>query len=486
MVEPRRLRDRMNRCLPRDDSAVTVVIGTIMLAALFLAVLVMVQVNFVPIWTQDREATHIDSLAGQFADMRASLDAQVSGAGSKAAVSPLQLGSDESPFLLGQPLQGGGGSVQFTANSNPVWLNVTNFTSSTPITDISEPASALDENWVDFRNIPDNVTDIKDVISLRMRAIQPASADPGEYLRVTAYNMNNTFSGSFWFIVDDHAGSDDIFRVKSCRTITCTGPNQLYNQTLSFHSSVDPETIWSTSLLNPDYRFNLLLAVADKPLRLQFEVGHNSSRQNPKPIIGQYAIVYTTFADGGGGGGGTQVATTRENVTDYFAGGSLILATSNTAFPDQSFVLESGAFIVRQGNAVAMKVPPSMSVQTFFPGGGVQYTRFVLSIPSLIGTSGSVTSENVASVSTSVGNLTFLDGAATNFTLLVETKYPTVWQDAWANQLRLAGLSATNGDYTITTTPTGIRLAVGGLVHDGTTQDVLVSFRQAYLQVQLS
>jgi hypothetical protein len=70
----------IHRDLRRDEHGVASTVGTIMALLVFLTFLSLIVNQYVPVWMKDSEASHMDTLVGQFADIKGAIDFQVLGA----------------------------------------------------------------------------------------------------------------------------------------------------------------------------------------------------------------------------------------------------------------------------------------------------------------------------------------------------------------------------------------------------------------------
>ncbi len=70
----------IRRDLRRDERGVASTVGTIMALLVFLTFLSLIVNQYVPVWMKDSEASHMNSVVGQFADVKGAVDFQVLGA----------------------------------------------------------------------------------------------------------------------------------------------------------------------------------------------------------------------------------------------------------------------------------------------------------------------------------------------------------------------------------------------------------------------
>ncbi len=108
----------IRRDLRRDERGVASTVGTIMALLVFLTFLSLIVNQYVPVWMKDSEGAHMDTVVGQFADVKGAIDFQVLG------------------LLLGQ--NAGGGAVFVPS---PAATSVTLGVDGVPI--FSSPTSGL-------------------------------------------------------------------------------------------------------------------------------------------------------------------------------------------------------------------------------------------------------------------------------------------------------------------------------------------------------
>lgn len=94
---------RLTRRLSWDEEGVSSTIGTIMAMMIFLTLLSMFMNQYVPIWMEDNEATHMNDVEGQFATLKHSVDLQIltgmMGSYDVSLYSPITLGAAGIPMF---------------------------------------------------------------------------------------------------------------------------------------------------------------------------------------------------------------------------------------------------------------------------------------------------------------------------------------------------------------------------------------------------
>ncbi len=108
---------RLTRRLSWDDEGVSSTIGTIMAMMIFLTFLSMFMNQYVPIWMEDNEATHMNDVEGEFATLKHSINIQIlagmMGKYDVSLYSPVTLGAQGIP-MFAAPTMG-----QLSVNPDP-------------------------------------------------------------------------------------------------------------------------------------------------------------------------------------------------------------------------------------------------------------------------------------------------------------------------------------------------------------------------------
>ena len=88
------------RNLKNSNEGAAGIVVAILLIGLFLSVIAMVQMVYVPQWMKEKEAEHMDQVANQFLQLKSSVDTlSVSEQKYKMITNPITLGSREMPFF---------------------------------------------------------------------------------------------------------------------------------------------------------------------------------------------------------------------------------------------------------------------------------------------------------------------------------------------------------------------------------------------------
>jgi hypothetical protein len=414
-----------------------------------------------------------------------------------AALNPLDLGIGGDTSFLGPP-DASGTSVMLQPGNRSVWLNVTGFVEALPPPPTKAEAAAINESWAQLAN-GSLITNVQDVVSFRLRADDPLSASIGDVISVNLTDAYGVFAGSFTFKYVDKT-PDLVYAVTVCKTVTCTGDNRLYDQnTGSLHASGNPNPIWVTDLMAPDYRFYLLMANAAKPMTIN--ITHSPT------MAASYALVFNKLGGASGDDPSGPLFTQPQSCPAvltrcyFFQGGALTVSSVYTNYPAQDQILENGAYIVRQGGQVVFKVPPSMDVHVSTNannslGNTTTLTFVTLNLPSLDGLASSFASDGTVNVGTTTGTQKLVNGQASSFSLKVATAYPRLWEDFWRGIMPAAlhespaGTACTGGtgNFTIQEDAQGATLILCGLYNGDPAHepDVVLVVRQATVRVTLS
>jgi hypothetical protein len=74
-----------------SQSAVSNVVGGILFFALVVTLFIVIRVNFVPVWEAEREADHMETVQGQFAQIKADVDRMVANRTQAGVSDPITL-----------------------------------------------------------------------------------------------------------------------------------------------------------------------------------------------------------------------------------------------------------------------------------------------------------------------------------------------------------------------------------------------------------
>ena len=89
------------RRIKRSDNAVVGIVAAFLIVGLVVAVLSVVQTQYVPKWMKEKEADHMNEVADQFAQLNYAINTHVVNQRTRVPISTtITLGSDEMPYLM--------------------------------------------------------------------------------------------------------------------------------------------------------------------------------------------------------------------------------------------------------------------------------------------------------------------------------------------------------------------------------------------------
>jgi hypothetical protein len=447
----------------RDDrSGVSQVLGGILMFGLLVVTLVVVQTRFVPVWDEDREARHMDSVANQLSAVISDVQRLAANQSSASIADPLTLDTDGGfRFFQGPTVPGGG--LSFSPTAANAGFNVTS-TNLRVFRRNGQDLFGLGETWVTISGAAP-VDDVLAVDHLRVRVNMQPDYDEGDSATLTVTDANGAFAGravvTFRDFPSEHALETKIYN--SANQQISSDLEAFFQQTAVDYFYVD--------LLDDGLLFDQVLAVAQTPFDVALSTG------GPNGLEADYTLAATTLTGTPAGAGGLVIPNYRVDLPS----GALSFAANNQRFPSQTFVVENGALLVVQSDGVAMRVPPAMRITA-------TSTQAVLSwtLPGLTGDASNIGGGTTASiVATPTGARNDVTGAAPLVTLRVPTAYPDVWATWLDDQMRGAGLSSTNGQYTVTPAAASVTLTLFGPNSSAVTEDVILSLQQSTIRLDL-
>lgn len=446
-----------------DEKAVSVVIGAIMLIGLAVATTVTIRATYVPVWEEQKEADQMIAVSTQMAELVSSLQEQTDRPTGVVLSHPLRLGRDRASFFGGAVAPA---EVEFTASARPITLG-----SNKLLLVVANETSlaGVEESWAAVAGTTfENVTRVD---SFRLRVATVSSSYSGDFVTVTLTDANGAFAGDTRVMVQDNPPDYDILIRTRDRTSA-----DLYNQGVAYHLSTAISPYW-TDLLDPSYRFDKVVAAAEKPMKITA----TSTSSSVPHITGDVAITFLQTTSTGtiviGGSG--QV---REPYSEDLAGGSVVFRTRNQHLPDRDFVIEHGALVVNQTDGAAFKVKPS-----FEAGIAGTMVSLSMSLPNLVGSSSALAGSGSATVYTNASLGTTYTANAPRFEITLNTEFPQLWTEFWKRTLEEAGLTQGAGHFTVSRTATTASLTVYGLTTapGSTVYDLNVIFREARVGIEV-
>jgi hypothetical protein len=402
-----------------DDDGVSTVLGAILVFGLLVVTLVSIQVNFVPVWDREREASHMQALAGQLASLKADLDRLADNRSTSPVAQPLLLARPSGfSFLSGSALPAEASLAPAAAGSG--------FTATSPqLRILSRNGQQLFAGGESWQAVAGNtVSDVAAVHNLRVRIAEPASHGTNDSVAVAITDAAGRAAGRVDIVHIDH----ELTYTLELRTYAASSATTAVTIVQEEHSKGSPPAYLYLDLLRRDLQFAQVLAAAAPPFRL--DITRNG-------MDADHTIAYTAqVADGGT----VLVGQAGLVVPDYAAtlpGGSLIVAAPNQRYPAQTYVLEHGGLLLVQPDGAAMAVGPALTATVGAGQVSLSWTVPALSVPAT-----TVAGTGAASVQLQpAGARTELTAAAASVTFTLATRHGAVWADHLAAVMEAAGLT---------------------------------------------
>ena len=444
--------------LKRDEDGVSAVIGAILVVGLIVATTITVQTQYVPVWSEQREYGHVQTLQNQLATLKDELDRQVQNRTSFAKTTSVTMGVPAGGSFNGQSIPD-----KFAFDPTPktaTWGTnaITLFGQDGRLTD------AVNENWATVQTGTE-VTNVFSVHSLRVKLLDVSNTDNGDHVTVTVYGGDGLFAGDFRMLVDNADQQNNDYAIyhrtrTASSTVISDNPHQY---------SGPRAPIW-VDLLLPEERFQQILAAAAPPMRLVLT----------QTEAAEFAVTYTIVSEGeeiivGGGAVTNQFAKSSQS-------GSLVYHNFNEHYVAQEYHFEHGGLILKEGDQALFHLRPLFNV-----GRVVDVTSVVMVLPGLVGNAATLAGESNAAVVTRPGLQRAYLGQAPMLGVTLQTSFPAVWATFWADVLADVPGFVPGVHYTISTTSTTASLTIYGTDADAGSfaNDVFLDVRQSDIQVEL-
>jgi len=368
------------------ENAQVGVIVAILMVSLLVAVLVLIQVYYVPNWMKDKESNHMDTVANQFSNLKFSIDLQATSSMYAPITTSITLGSKELPYFVSSRAFGS--------------LNILPTTSSNFSIYVTSQYGRTKNLYQSTVTPPDSI-DYVDSISEFYLIISTLS--DGDTFNVTL-NGNENIEVS----VLQH--NETTFRI-NLKTIN--GTQILFNQTIA--SSI-PQEEFRVNLLNSDYRFSTdVLPYATTPFNLSI----NASNTNGNFFIKCYKYDGST-------------------ISLSYPIGTIQYQSDNSYFVDQTYSYEGGAVVLKQHDGEAIISPPSFSAINF-----TTKHIFNLSVVDIVGIEGKTSASGYGtySIRTNYSTHTYYKALARDITIRINTNNPSAWGRYLRNLMNNSGIT---------------------------------------------
>ncbi len=462
----------MRRILRRfmSDDAVSSVLGGVLVFGLVVSFLIVVRVDYVPIWEEDREARISSQARADLAAIKAESERQADNRTTDAVSLPIILGEEVATRLFSPPsvpaaLTFDPGTAAVQVEADEFLLYERN----------GQGLGAIDE---DFNAISGSSV-LEDAVQFehfRIKINNPQSevgpTDDDAVITVRVQRQDTIFQGDAIIRITS-PNDDDPSNVGFKVGVTVRGPTSVivYEGGTYFHASENPSVVY-VDLLDPALHFVDVLQAAQNPMDVVV---------TESGIAAQYASVYY-FTNGG------EAVLTGESgllVSDFLAdyvGGTLRHETSPTHFLAQEHVVENGALILNQGGQRTMRGDPAFKVDIVADVTFVKWT-----LPSLVGQADSVTEEGTTLVTLDGVESSSFTGATPKLTIRFNSEYADAWERHIRDVFVLAGLDEGLGEFEVDTVGDTVTLTVFGITSapSSTVRDVQLELRQGAVDVDI-
>jgi hypothetical protein len=458
-----------------DQQAVSTVLGAVLMFGLLITTLVVVQLEFVPVWDEERESNHMDDLLGELVVMKSDMDRQVGNVSAIAIADRLSL-------------ERAAGFRFFQTQRLPAELDFVGPTTGTGVEIAADSLTILEldgrelaalgeaGSWVPLDGSDDEYEDVVGLRVLRVQIPWPAAPNTCDTDKIAVLHVEDADGDELAkanLICHDGQGERTIRTEVYRRDTEAEAFEQVTSDTEAIFQNADADYFYA-DLLDPALLFDVVLESLEAPLFLWMEdLGLDAS----------YILVFDDASGATSGGGGVVAGQT---ISPYpatptaYEGGSLVVTADNTRFPDQTYVLEHGAVLRVQGGTAVVAVAPRFDVVPTATQTIVEWD-----LPSLQGPSRSLAGAGSATV--------LLDRAATGLqmrattaqlVLTIPTAYPAAWGAYLGQEFAEADLTDP-GEFELDVLSDAVVVTIHGTSSSATTNDVFLAFTQADIGIDI-
>lgn len=445
----------------RDEDGVSNVLGAILMFGLLVLTLTMIQVRFVPVWDEDREARHMQALVDDLAQLKSDLDRQAANDTASAVTDTFEL-RREGGFRFFQSGRNLGSTASFAPAPSGTGIQVSSDEAVEVLRRGGRDLFGLGGTWPTY--VDDEIENVASVNFLRLRIDMSPLPPDDSSIRLNVYGTTDDVNPIGWVVVTalDFPSEKALY----LQVFDDAGTEVASDQEAYFQQTAIDYIYWD--LLADEYLLDQMLLAGDAPYRLELiEDG----------MAAQYQIAYTD-ADSGGIAGGSGVP-----AADFLStqsSGRIEVDARNRHFEDQTYILEHGAVVREQATGAAMAVPPSLGITL-----GASQATVTWTLAGLEGDGLSRSGSRIAALATPTGEVEDVWVLASTLTITI----PTTNADAWAGYLQdlLTDGGWVAGQYTITSTSAQVQLDLEGpTLNDPATFDISLRFRVSHIDLALN
>lgn len=430
------------------DTAVSTVVGAILVLALITGALILYQLTIVPDLKEDAEVRHMETVGRDMGALTTELLREL-GRGSGGPLSSSVALSAETPAFVPTPSQTG--TLSFEPKQETMQIGSPSLKvverNGTPLV----TASGQQADWNAIQD-GETVADVEEVVAMRLNLTDGTPQD-GDSLLLEAQDASGAFAGDFQ--ASTTVGADDLALILRTRAPPSPGTVIFHNHQLDIANSRWDDGYWIDPM-DDLYSFDQLLEDAAGPLDLVFRTGG---------LDAAYVLTYREQIT-------DEVSMVRgpgSTLTDYsktYETGLLTYEAENEFFVDQTYAVEHGALLRRQTEGAVFLVGPPFSVKA---GGGV--VNLDLSVPSLKGISDTASGTGEAILRMQGTSEEALAASAGELDITWGTDSPALWSSWLEDELTDAGLTSSECppqsadspcQFEITTTSNTVKLDMHG------------------------
>jgi hypothetical protein len=421
-----------------------------MLVSLIAVVFSVISLEYVPAWTKDAEAEHMELASNQFSELAHTINSQVAFRANESISSPIQLGSKV--LFAAAPSSG---SLEIVPNKFGVALNSSSILGTTPVnrTRSIPPAGAAEASIASVSYFMLNVS--AQLTNGRTATVHLTVNDPdgkaGEvFLNITLWKNQQGATVANLCVIDRNKSK--IF-------------NQIVGDGLDSLTSKGVVTNYRTNLLNPDFRFTEVLASTAAPYDMSLTLSVNGG----STAAANYDIIYEKYAE--------------SNLERTYECDTLSYSSDNSYFVNQDYAYDGSGVIVSQsiagGNGSMFFQQPSVSIEKT---GNTARMNFLIVNIITEGTN-QASGNGVSSVKTR-----YVSSEATAFethelNMTISTKYVNAWMEFFDRSFADAGF-ASGTDYTISQAGDSITINFKGKIN-GTERDIYFYLNYAVVSADI-
>ncbi len=369
----------------RKDNAQVGVVVAILMVSLIVAVMVLIQVYYVPNWMKDKEADHMDVVADQFSNLKFSMDLQATSKINTPITGSVTMGSKELPYFVSSR-SFGSLNVLPPASSN---FSILVTLQSGMVQGLYQP-DPFDSGSINYVN---SISKFELIIS---------TLNIGDTFNISINGVKSMEVN----VISNVSG----FRI-TLKTTNSTGII-LFNQTIA--ASL-PQHEFRINLLNSDYKFvNDVIPFITAPYNISVNGSSN----------GDFSIRCYKY-------GSTTVPLS-------YPLGIIRYQSDNAYFVDQTYVYEGGAVILEQTTGEAIISSP------FFSARNCTTSHIInMSIVDIIGMAGKTSASGYGTyyIRTNYSSYQDYKALAKAITINITTNYPSAWGRYLNNTMNNSGIT---------------------------------------------